>query len=161
MRRIIKGGEIVADGWHHVAADADEFPDGDIILPLATWRASRDVLLRRNTRLGVRLGAGDEPAEIAGDLEHLAVIALDFPKFSDGRAFTTARLLRERYGYKGELRAVGDVLRDQLYFMKRCGIDAYELRADKDLDDALAAFGEITVTYQPAADEPQPIYRRR
>ncbi len=161
MRRIIKRGEIVTDGWCHVAEDAVVIPEGDIIVPLATWRALRGALLARNTRLGVRLEAGDEASAIADDLEHFAVIAVAFPKFSDGRAFSTARLLRERYGYTGELRAVGDVLRDQLFFMKRCGIDAYELRGDKDIDDALAAFSEISVAYQPAADGPQPIYRRR
>jgi uncharacterized protein (DUF934 family) len=161
MRRIIKGGEVVADGWRHVATGDDGLPEGDIIVPLETWRATRDALLARGTRLGIRIEAGDDPSAITDDLEHFAVIALDFPKFSDGRAFTTARLLRERHGYTGELRAVGDVLRDQLFFMKRCGIDAFELRADKDLDDALAAFSEISVAYQPTTDESQPIYRRR
>ncbi|MGB5063692.1 MAG: DUF934 domain-containing protein, partial [Candidatus Competibacter sp.] len=81
------------------------------------------------------------------------------PKFSDGRAYSQARLLRERHGYRGEIRAVGDVLRDQLFFMARCGFDAFEPRADRSLEDALAAFGDFSASYQPAADQPLPLYR--
>jgi uncharacterized protein (DUF934 family) len=88
------------------------------------------------------------------------VVALEFGQFKDGRAFSLARLLRERYGYQGQIRAVGDVLRDQIFFMRRCGIDAFELRADRSAEDALDAFGEISVTYQAAADDRRPLFRR-
>lgn len=156
MRRIIKNGAVVADRWTHVGGSAGgPLPDGDIVVPLETWRATRGSLLRRNSRLGVRLAAGDDPAEIAGDLDRLDLIALEFPSFADGRAYSAARLLRERYGYAGELRAVGDVLRDQLYFMRRCGFDAFELRPGRSIYDALAAFSEISVKYQGAADGPR------
>lgn len=86
------------------------------------------------------------------------LIALDFPAFKDGRCYSHARLLRERYDYQGELRAVGDVLRDQLFFMKRCGIDSFQLRSDKDMEDALNAFNDFSVKYQTAADGAPPIY---
>jgi uncharacterized protein (DUF934 family) len=86
---------------------------------------------------------------------------VDFPVFRDGRGYSIGRLVRERYGYKGEIRAIGDVLRDQLTFMFRCGFDAYAVRADKDLHDALKAFDEFTVQYQGAVDNPSPLFRRR
>ncbi|MEM8120240.1 DUF934 domain-containing protein, partial [Morganella morganii] len=89
--------------------------------------------------LGVWLDADEEPESIAGDLDRFQVIAVNFPAFTDGRGFSSARLLRERYGYKGEIRAIGDVLRDQLFFMRRCGFDAYAIRADRSPEDALAS----------------------
>ena len=98
--------------------------------------------------------------EMVADLPRLELVALEFPKFSDGRALSQARLLRERYGYRGEIRAMGDVLRDQLFFMTRCGFDAFEPRPDRSLEDALAAFDEFSASYQPAADQPLPLYRR-
>jgi hypothetical protein len=87
------------------------------------------------------------------------VIGVNFPKFTDGRSYSSARLLRERYGYAGEIRAIGDVLQDQLFYMRRCGIDAYALRADKDIDKALAGLRVFSETYQAAADQPQPLFR--
>lgn len=160
MRRIIKGRQIVTDHWRHLADD-EPLPEGPVSVSLARWQAEREALLSRFDRVGLRLKNDDDLKEIVGDLSHFALIALEFPVFKDGRAFSQARLLRERYGYRGELRAIGDVLRDQLFFMQRVGIDAYELRADRDLEDALEAFAEFTVTYQPAVDEPLPLYRRR
>jgi phosphoadenosine phosphosulfate reductase len=94
-------------------------------------------------------------------LERLPVIGVNFPKFTDGRSYSSARLLRERYRYHGEIRALGDVLQDQLFYMRRCGIDAYALRADKDIDKALAGLAVFSDTYQAAVDQPQPLFRRR
>lgn len=158
MAKIIKNRQIVDDQWQTVADD-EPLPAGPVIVSLARWQAERAGLLAHGP-VGVRLKNGEPVAALADDLARLAVIVLEFPEFRDGRAYTQARLLRERYGYRGELRAVGDVLRDQLFFMQRCGFDAFALRADRDLEDALAAFGEFTVTYQPAADEPLPLYKR-
>lgn len=159
MRRIIKNRQIIEDHWQHVT-DGAELPAGPVIVPLACWKQQRTVLLERGEPVGVRLPNTVNPAELAEDLPKLAVVALEFPKFADGRAYSQARLLRERYGYQGEIRAVGDVLRDQLLFMARSGFDAFELRADRRLDDALAAFGEFSESYQPATDQPLPLYRR-
>ncbi|MDR1462066.1 MAG: DUF934 domain-containing protein, partial [Azoarcus sp.] len=111
--------------------------------------------------VGVWLDSDESPEAIAADLAHFSVIAVNFPKFTDGRGYSTARLLRERYGYAGELRAIGDVLQDQLYFMRRCGFNAYAVRADKDIEAALAGLADFDESYQPAVDSPQPLFRRR
>lgn len=160
MHVINKALQIVDDDWKLVADEAD-LPAGAVIISVARWRKERDLLLVRSGKLGLKV-SGDTPlTDIAGDLQHFPLIALEFPKFGDGRCFSQARLLRERHGYTGELRAVGDVQRDQLYFMRRCGIDSFAVRADKDIEDALNAFKEFTVRYQPAGDDAQPIYRYR
>ena len=103
----------------------------------------------------------DDPARLAGSLAGIGVIAVNFPKFGDGRGFSIARLLRERYGYRGELRAVGEVGRDHLYFMAQCGFDAFELRAGENAEEVLAAFRDFSEGYQATAAQPQPLFRRR
>jgi len=158
--RIIKSRRIVEDSWRHLPDDAPVPGAGAFIVPLARWQAEREALLAHKGGLGLRLAADQPPELIADDLEHFAVVALTFPVFRDGRAFTYARRLRQSLDYKGEIRAVGDVLRDQLLFMHRCGIDAMEVRPDRDIEDALNAFSEFSVTYQPSVDEPLPLYRR-
>lgn len=159
MPSVIKHRRIVEDRWQHLADEA-ELPAGPVIVSLARWQRERAILLKRGEPVGVRLPNTADVADLAADLPLLEVVALEFPKFADGRAHSQARLLRERYGYQGELRAVGDVLRDQLFFMARNGFDAFELRADRSLEDALKAFDEFSESYQPAADQPQPLYRR-
>ena len=160
MRIIDCNNTIAEDGWQFIADDA-ELPAGDVIVSVKRWQAERDALNARSDRLALVL-AGDTPVSaIADDLDRLPLIALAFPKFSDGRCFSHARLLRERHGYQGEIRAVGDVQRDQLYFMRRCGIDSFAVREDRDIKDALKAFDEFSVRYQPAADGAEPIYRYR
>ena len=159
MRSVIKHRRIVEDHWQYLADDA-ELPAGSVIVSLARWQRERAALLARGEPVGVRLPNTANVADLAADLPALALVALEFPKFADGRAHSQARLLRERYGYRGELRAVGDVLRDQLFFMARNGFDAFELRADRNLEDALDAFGEFSASYQPAADQPLPLYQR-
>lgn len=159
MPSVIKHRRIVEDRWQHLADEA-ELPAGPVIVSLARWQRERAILLKRGQPVGVRLPNTANVADLAADLSLLEVVALEFPKFADGRAHSQARLLRERYGYQGELRAVGDVLRDQLFFMARNGFDAFELRADRSLEDALKAFDEFSESYQPAADQPQPLYRR-
>ena len=160
MQRIIKNRQIVEDDWRHLASPAAECSAGPVIVPLAYWKQQRSALLERSDPVGVRLPNTVNPAELAEDLPRIAVVALEFPKFNDGRAYSQARLLRERHGYTGEIRAVGDVLRDQLFFMARAGFDAFELRADRSLEDALEAFGDFSESYQPAVDEPLPLYQR-
>src|SRR3990172_6903375 len=152
MQVINKELQIVDDGWQLVADDLD-LPGGDVIVSFARWQKERDQLLARAGRLGLKVNGDTPVSAIVDDLPHLDLIALEFPKFGDGRCFSHARLLRERYGYAGELRAVGDVLRDQLYFMRRCGIDSFAVREDKNIEDALNAFKEFTIRYQPAADD--------
>ena len=107
------------------------------------------------------LAPDDEPAELVADFDKIALIAVDFPKFSDGRGFSIGRLLRERYQWTGELRAIGDVLRDQLLFHARCGFDAFAVREDKDIHDALNAFGEFTESVSGRGRRSEPLFRRR
>ncbi len=107
------------------------------------------------------LEAGDDPASLAGALDGLKTIAVRFPAFGDGRGYSIGRLLRERYAYRGELRAVGAVVRDHLYFMAQCGFDAFELRAGEDPKEALAALDDFSDGYQATVARPQPLFRRR
>ena len=167
MPKIIKNGRIVDDAWHVLKLAEGEtpasaaLPGADALVPLSVWQTRKDELLARGTPVGVWLDAGEGPEASAVDLDHFAVVAVNFPKFADGRGYSTARLLRERYGYRGEIRAIGDVLHDQLFFMQRCGIDAYAVRADKDIEAALAGLNTFSDAYQAAADQPQPLFRRR
>ena len=146
---IIRNQKIVTDAWQHLADDEALPTEGDVTVSLARWTSEREALDARTGRTGVRLSPGEEADAVLGDLGVLPLIAVEFPKFTDGRGYSTARLLRERHGYKGELRAIGHVLRDQLFYMHRVGFDAFELAPGKSLTDALEAFSEFSVTYQP------------
>jgi uncharacterized protein (DUF934 family) len=158
--QIIRKRAIVEDDFVHVPDDA-EVPDGaKPIVTLARYVKTREPLLARCPALGVRVPSDKLPSDIP-DVGRLAVVAIEFPRFNDGRGFSIARQLRDRFGFRGELRAVGWVLRDQLFYMERCGFDAFELKPGKPLASALEAFNEFTATYQAAADDPRPLYRRR
>ena len=109
----------------------------------------------------IRLEPQDDPAAVAARLPKVSLVEINFPKFGDGRGFSTARLLRERYGYQGELRAVGEVARDHLYYMEQCGFDAFLLRDGEDAGEALAAFDDFSEAYQATAARPAPLFRRR
>jgi len=136
-------------------------PSGDVVVPLALWLARREALLAYPGKLGVWLDANEGPEAIAADLQHFALVAVNFPKFGDGRGYSTARLLRERYGFKGELRAIGDVLHDHLFFMEQCGFDAFALREDQDAQEALSVFDTFSDSYQTSVLRPVPLFRRR
>ncbi|SDS13000.1 Uncharacterized conserved protein, DUF934 family [Halopseudomonas litoralis] len=164
MQQIIKGNRVVEDAWQLLPKDTntdDLTNTGNIIVPLALWLEHAHALKARDGGLGIWLDADEEAEVIADDLQHFQVIALSFPVFSDGRNYSNARLLRDRYGYEGELRAIGDVLRDQLFFMHRCGFDAYALREDHDPHAALASLNDFSEVYQAATDQPLPLFRRR
>jgi len=148
---LIKDGAISVDPWATVADDED-LPEGPAVVSLKRWLAERGSLEGRNGPLGLRLGSDEAPDSLVSDLDRFDLICLEFPKFTDGRAYSYARKLRERYGYTGELRAVGNVLRDQFLFMHRCGFNAFEVAESDDADSWLRAIGEISVTYQSAAD---------
>jgi phosphoadenosine phosphosulfate reductase len=153
---IWRDGAFRRDTWAKVDATA-ALPDGAVVLPKKRWLAERNQLAGRNTPLGLLISAGEGADDIAADLPRFALIALDFPKFSDGRAFSTARLLREKYGYAGELRAVGDVLADQIPLMRRVGFDTFEVE-NAPTRRALAEgrLAEVKLHYQPvgAAEPP-------
>ena len=109
----------------------------------------------------IRLGPADDPGAVADRLPRASRVEVEFPKFGDGRGFSIARLLRERYGYQGELRAVGQITRDHLYAMEQVGFDAFELREGEDAKEALAAFGDFSENYQATVQRPLPLFRRR
>jgi uncharacterized protein (DUF934 family) len=145
---IIRNRTIVEDDFRTLGAE-DPIPDGDIIISLERFRAEHDALEKRAGRLGVEIPNDIFADEVLGELETVDLIAIDFPIYRDGRGFSTARLLR-RGGFTGELRATGNVLRDQIAFMERCGFDAYQVAPGKSLEQALEGFEDFSVTYQDA-----------
>lgn len=165
MRKIIVNGELVSDHWITVhPSDNGEIKvpeEGNILVSLETWQNNRDELLAHSGKNGLLLNGDAELEDFADDIDKLDLIAINFPKFADGRGYSLARLIRERTSYTGELRAVGDVLRDQLFFMHRCGFNAFVIREDRDVEDALNAFKDFTITYQADVHEERPIYHRR
>jgi uncharacterized protein (DUF934 family) len=150
---LIKGGRFVEDTWRHLADDAPTGFDACISVSHKRWQAERAALLDGGASLGVRLDNTIAPGTLAPDLARLSLIVLAFPKFTDGRAYSQARLLRGRLGYAGELRASGEVLRDQLLFMLRCGFDAFAVPERAQAENWLAAFADFDVFYQPAEDQ--------
>jgi uncharacterized protein (DUF934 family) len=149
---LIKNGELATSSFVDVSAASDIPPAGPVIVSYEQWQTHRDALLKRGTPLGIRMHSDQPPELIAADLQHFAVVALEFPKFRDGRAYSYARLLRERYKFTGELRAVGEVLLEQLFFMLRTGFDAFDVQSADPLKDYRTALADFSVWYQPAAD---------
>ena len=162
MPRLIRDGAIVEDRWTLIreAVSLDDLPRTAVIVPLSLWLSNRDVL-RARADVGVWLRPEDDPDALAEDCAELRLIAVDFPQFSDGRGYSTARLLREKYGFAGELRAIGDVLRDQLYYLAQCGFNAFAIRDDRDAEDALKGLGDFSENYQATWAHPVPLFRRR
>lgn len=163
MAEIIRDGCAQADSWTVLRLVAGEpaasLPEGPVLVPLARWIADAEALLARPLT-GVWLQGSDDPAALAPWIGRLQVVAVDFPKFTDGRGYSIAYLLRSRLGYRGELRAIGDVLPDQLAYMKRVGFDAFALRPDKKVEHALAALAAFSDAYQGSVDQPLPAFRR-
>lgn len=168
MANIIKNGQIVNDDWQTLllaesdTADTIAVPMGRVIVPLAVWLARRDELQGRDD-IGVWLAGDDEPGALADDLARLPVVAVNFAKFSDGRGYSIAHLLRCRYEYTGELRAIGEVLRDQFNYLVRSGFDALQPRegrySDTQLEAALASLTDFTQPYQAAVIPANPLFR--
>lgn len=158
---LIKDGRVVDDPWIAVADDAPLPATGPVIVSLQRWRSESEALANRGAPIGVRLASHEQASEIAADLPRLALVAVTFPTYRDGRGYTTARLLRQRYRFQGELRAVGNVLRDQFLFLHRCGFDAFEVTKDADVAAWRTAIDELSVWYQPAADRRIPAVRLR
>jgi uncharacterized protein (DUF934 family) len=150
---LLKAGEVVDDPWTTVVPE-DELPaSGALIVPLEVWQSRKDELRGRGARLGLRLRSDQPPDLVAEDLDQFEVVVLEFPAFTDGRAYSYARLLRERFGFSGEVRAVGEVLLEQLHYMDRVGFDAFELDSQHPVEDWIAASRDLDVWYQPAADD--------
>jgi uncharacterized protein (DUF934 family) len=159
------GPRVEDDRWRTLgvdpAADLANLPPGPIIVSLALWQARKAELLARGEPLGVWLKPDDEPEAIADDFASFQVVAVHFPKFGDGRGFSTAALLRTRYGYRGELRAFGDIGRDHLFFLARVGFDSFRLPEERDPHDALLGLKDFSLRYQGSVDDPLPLFRKR
>jgi uncharacterized protein (DUF934 family) len=164
---LILNGAIVPNIWTRVEAldpiAAAGIADGSL-LPLSVWLAVREEFLANpalaGKRVGVWLAPSDEPGELAEDIARLPLIAVQFPAFTDGRGYSIGRLLRERYGYKGEMRAIGDVGRDHLFNLFHCGFNAFEIKASQKAEDAIAGLKDFTNGYQ-STQQRTPLYRRR
>lgn len=154
---LIKDRQIIDDAWTLVRDAEAGAPAGPAILPLALWKTLRDGRTAADT--GVWLAPADDPAELAGAVAELPVIAVDFPQFADGRGYSIGRLLRERYGFAGELRAIGDVLRDQLYPLEQVGFNAFSLREDRDPAKDIAGLHDFSLGYQQTFLRQQPLFR--
>ncbi len=162
---IIKNRTVVEDDWQLLRledgqnADHVAVPAGKVIVPLAVWLSQRDALQAR-ADLGVWISADERPETLDGIVNRFPVIAVDFPKFTDGRGYSIAYNLRMRLGFTGELRAVGDVLRDQLFAMARVGFDAFAPRPDRSIHDALKGLTDFSDSYQASVDQRLPLFRR-
>jgi uncharacterized protein (DUF934 family) len=143
---------ILDDHFARVEEDATIPASGDVLVSLDRFQSERDALVARSGAVGVWLRSDQTPDALAEDLDRIALVALDFPTFADGRGYSSARLLRERYGYKGELRAIGDVLCEQLTFMLRSGFDTFEMASPNALAEFRAIVGEVRIVYQPTGD---------
>jgi uncharacterized protein (DUF934 family) len=154
MPKLIKDAQLLEDNW--LALDADsECAEAGRILSLSQWESLSD-----KAGSAVQLEPGQAPAPLLDHLNDIALVAVNFPVFTDGRGFSYARELRER-GYQGELRAVGEFIRDQLHYLKRSGFNAFQFASDTEAETAVASLNDFSEHYQAAIDEPQPLFRRR
>jgi uncharacterized protein (DUF934 family) len=149
---LVKGGKITGDAFVHVADDAPLPADGAILISAARFLAEAEVLASRVGQTGVIWPNNRDLDDLVPHLDRLALVALVFPNFRDGRAYSQARLLRERHGYRGEVRATGQVLRDQFVFMLRAGFDAFEVKKESDAEAFVATAKRYSVFYQPTGD---------
>jgi uncharacterized protein (DUF934 family) len=165
MREIIKDKAVVNDDWTVLRLNKEESPEtfvvpsGKFLIPLKVWLAQQQTLQDCHP-LGIWLGSDENPAALKDVITKFSVIAVDFPKFTDGRGYSIAYQLRSQLGYTGELRAIGDVLRDQLFYMQRVGFNAFEVRAERNIHDALKGLSDFSQTYQTAWDQKFPLFRR-
>jgi len=162
---IIKNKKMIDDDWivlRLAESDTPEqisVPEGKVIVPLKVWQAQHTNLANR-ADLGVWLASDERAEALTADLDKFTVIAIDFPKFADGRGYSIAHHLRVRLGYRGELRAIGDVLRDQIFYMQRVGFNAFAPRSDKDINDVAKGLNDFSEVYQASSDQTDPLFRR-
>lgn len=145
--KIIKDKQIIEDSWLHIADDA-EIADGDITVSLSRWQKEATKLALHKGNVGVRLAPADIVEDIADDLQKISLVALEFPAFTDGRSFSQARLLRSRYGFDGEIRAIGSFMPDQVFYLSRVGVNSFQLSDDKETNTALSTMNDFTIKYQ-------------
>lgn len=158
--KIIRNRQIDDDPWQQLSDD-EKLSEGDVIVSLVRWQAEKQELLKHDSHLGVELLGSDKVEEIIDDLDKLSLIALNFDRFTDGRGYSQARLLRDKYHYTGAIRAVGDIRRDQIGFMSRCGITEFVPAEHCDVEDALIAFSELQRQYQSDSRDSDSIREQR
>jgi uncharacterized protein (DUF934 family) len=162
MQHLIKGNESVTnDEWQIFDASDNQGLPGHALLPISIWKDTGDELLESSIPFGVCIQENEDITEILPFLEKLDVIAFNFPKFADGRAFTYARQLRDQFKFEGEIRAIGDILPDQVNYLQRCGFDAFAMRTEAEVETALAVKDHFSVQYQSDTQVTEPLYRRR
>jgi uncharacterized protein (DUF934 family) len=161
--RILRGGEIVGDDWTVVEDGRTELATGGgkVIVTLARWRTEREALLAGHEAVGVLVPNTADIEAVYPEIDDRALIALQFPTFTDGRALSQAVVLRKRLGFRGELRAVGDIIRDLVFWLGRCGFESVVPRNDQNLESCREALGELSVAYQASADGHTPVWVRR
>ena len=166
MPTLIKDGQVIDNPWQlieketaisTVLADACNH----LLIPLSLWQEHKTNLVESDKAVGIWLDSDDDPYALTKDISIFSLIAVNFPVFKDGRGFSTAAILRGRIEYQRELRAIGDVLRDQLFYMKKCGINSFEFNGEVKLEDALTAFNDFSTSYQSTVEDPLPLFRRR
>jgi uncharacterized protein (DUF934 family) len=171
MAHLIRHGRIEKAAWRRLdeaglrqlgaGEPVTEGPLDGVLIPFKLWQAERTLCGTLGVEIGVLVRDDDDLTEVAEQLPHINMIAVDFPKFTNGRGYSIARLLRGRYGYTRELCAIGDIMRDQMFYLSRVGFDAFELRADQDAQISLDALRDFSAPYQASADQPVPLFKRR
>ena len=163
MPKLIKNGEIATNEWTLLDADADisALSSGQWVLPLPSFLSLAANGEVDYPRIGVCLASDDDVSVLEAHMPSLQLIVLNFNAFADGRSFSQARILRDHMDYAGEIRAVGNFLQDQLFYLSRCGVDAFLINDEINVDSALSSLRDFSETYQAACDEPQPLFRRR
>lgn len=164
MPKLIKDHAIIDDDYVLISPNEDgslTLPNHPVLVKLPTWQAHRDVVLAHSHGKGVQLAPDEFAENLADDIHHLDVIAIEFPAFADGRGYSTAYTLRTRLGFKGELRAVGDVFKDTLFYQQRSGFNAFAVRNDKNIEDALRGLKTFSTPYQGSTENVAPLYQRR
>ena len=162
MALLLKDGRVIDDDWITASDDLDSLPvSGKFLLSYSQWQQFADQLVQENENVGIWLQGDTDIEAIIEPLLNLPVIAIKFAKFVDGRGFSLARLLRERFQYVGELRAIGDIMRDQLYLLKHCGFNAFQLDANADPEQAAQSLLDFSNSYQASTEQSIPLFRRR
>lgn len=164
MPKLTKTGEVMPDNWQALPKDAildaEQLALGNWLIPIKLYNGNR-ALFDTKTNVSVWLDSDDEVTEVADIVNRLPVIGVNFPVFTDGRGFSIGRTIRERYQFAGELRAIGNFMQDQLFYLKRCGFDAFVVNDEANVDSMAQSMKDFSDFYQAAVDQPTPLFRRR
>lgn len=165
MPKLLKDQQITDDRFQILEQEQEQavthLPEGNLLLPVSSIDVATRANIEHNGQIGIWFDSADEPETAADVLNQFEIIGVNFPKFMDGRGYSIARLLRERFDYRGDIRAIGDVLVDQIYYLQRCGFSSFRLREDQNPEYAIEAVSTFSADYQTGANESIPVYRLR